>query len=293
MAMIDYDFSKRVDAAEEEVLLWYRRLGWMLLAGFILPVFTPGFMGSRLVFPNLSLLGEGGFWFKLSLLYPLLAGGMVLWALGRLEGMTRAATLLSTGLAPLVLTLVAGRDLYAFMLRSLLRSTLAFQLMLLALVGLYVGGRGLSRYGAIGAGRRLAGASGGLFLLLFLTPVMAPRSPFLALFEDLGGGMLLLRLGLIGVALSFLAAAGLGLWHLGERDDAERAGWIIRLCLVRGALALPVLIFLQMLFTSAPGVGKNILFTILLKVVLLAGGTLGLLALSAWDLFRALGGDEV
>jgi len=127
---------------EEELLQWYQRVGVARIAGFLFPVLTPGFAGEKLLFPNIALLGKtGGFFADFSLLYPLLAGVVILAAIRRLKGMIRGAVILGSGLLPVALRLFTGTDLFAFAVRKLYRSTIWIQVAILSLVALYVGAR--------------------------------------------------------------------------------------------------------------------------------------------------------
>lgn len=278
------DYTPHQPDEEEELLQWYRRIGLALIAGFLFPVFAPGFGGSKLVFPNIALLGKaGGFLADFSLLYPLLAGIVILLAIRRLEGMKRGAVILGTGLLPMALMLFTGTDLFAFSVRELYRSTIWIQVTILSLVGLYVGARTIQAHDN-NTGRWIAAVSGVLFMVTMFQPLSSSTPLFFMLFQGMGkGAFSLTGMGLIAVAVLFVYAAFLGVLNFKPHSDAATAAGRIGQYLFYGSTAIPVILFVDLLFSSSMRGAKTMLFMILAKMVLIAGGTIGLLTLSSWD----------
>jgi len=263
-----------------------RYIGLALVAGFLLPLVITGFGFTKILFVNISMLGKGSFFQTLMLLHPLIAGILVLQLSRRVEGLARPIVLLATGLFPVALTL--GDDLLSGSLRGLKLQTTASVILVLAVIGLFVGSRHTAATG-YASGRWIAAISGAAFLLVSLVPVTGAKPVFFALFDLLGMGRItrtfvLLGVVLIGVFLCYIYAALTAFINLKEppniAETSERAAGVV----FWASCAVP----LAFLAVSLSGGGFFMVALGYVKFTLWVGGVILLIGWAWMDLMEEL-----
>lgn len=263
-----------------------RLVSYFLLAGFIFPIWAQGFAGSRPVFLNIEGLGKGSLLDTLGLLYPLLAGLLVLWAGQNIETTARPVIVLSAGLIPVLMSLANKKDLLSSSISRYNPNSALMLLIMLSLIGVYVGSRLVSSVDHI-AGRLIGGISGIVFLVLVLLPLGQGSKPiFFSLFDLFkagrgAGSLVLLGIMLVAVFLCYMYASLIALLNLGERPSSEQTAANAYKLVYYASIALPVSFLIFMIFSGA---GFMIFVTLLIKLVLLFGGIIGLITIGLWDL---------
>ncbi len=274
---------------DEETILrkWYQWMGYALILGFLFPVYT-GFMGQgKLLFVNIEGLNHADFMGIIGLLYPLFAGVLALWAVYRFADRTRPALLLPAGLIPILLTLFHRGDYVGNSVRDLYSGVSIIFLLVLSLIGLYVGSRVLSRHDH-SSGRILGAVSGITFMVLVLLPLGASGVPiYFELFRMLkggGGSSLFFSLLVIVAFTMYLYASMIGLLNLREHPNYDKSAQRATKLVFIPTMALPAVILLFTMLGS--GGGKGMMLTTIVKTLLLIGGIIGLVSLSLRDLIE-------
>ncbi|MBN2345351.1 MAG: hypothetical protein JXO51_03100 [Candidatus Aminicenantes bacterium] len=275
--------SEMPDSARYDTL---HLISLALLAGFFLPVVLSFFGHSKVIFVNIALLGKGSLYQTLMLLHPLLAGLAARWLDRRLQGVQHAAALLALGVLPMFL--IMGDDLLSSSLRGLNFRTWPVILLVLSLVGLYVGSAHYARTGHA-SGRRISAVAAGAFIVISFVPITGARPPFYSFFELLrigrvSTGLVFVGLTLIGVFVCYLFAAINAFINLQDPPRGEiTAARAARLVLLSSG-AVPLVLFL---FSLGAGGFFMILFTYL-KFTLWTAGVLGLIGWAALHLLEEL-----
>ncbi len=263
-----------------------RTIAYALLAAFFLPVIISGFGMTKILFINISLLGKGSFYQTLMLIHPLIAGITVLWIGNRFAGIQRALVWLAMGLLPIMLIL--GDDLLSSSLRGLKFQTFPVILLVLSLIGLYVGSRHFSKTG-YPSGKWIAAVSAGIFLLVSMVPVTGAKPVFFSFFDLLKMGrfssaFIWLGLSLIAVFLCYLFAALTAFVNLKEPPAAgETSARAARIVLL-SSCAVPLASFLASISTG----GFLMILIGYLKFGLWIGGVVGLIGFAWSDLLEQL-----
>jgi hypothetical protein len=263
-----------------------RFIGYFLLGGFLMPIVISGFGATKIIFLNFSLLGKGSLFQTLMMVHPLLAGIAALWIGERYLDLKRPVILLVLGLLPLLF--IVGDDLISDSLRGLTFKTSPTILLVMSVIGLFVGSRHFSRTGYT-SGKWIAGISAGLFLLVSVVPVTGAKPVFFSFFDLLkmgkfSGRFVLLGLALIGVFLCYMYAALTAFINLKDPPNAgENSARAARVVLL-GSWAIPIAVFLA----SLTGAGFFMLLFGYLKFTLWIGGVLGLIGWAWLDLLEQL-----
>lgn len=278
---------------EEERMQTINRIGYALLLAFIFPLYVPGPFGASLEFPNITNLGKGGFLFTLNLLYPLLAGIVVLWAGRKIETLLRPVILLAAGLFPFVISLLSARD---FMSDNIMKyaneETIITFLMILSLIGVFVGSKLVSVTDHV-ACRMIGGISGIVFLALVLLPVGRSTTPIyfsiFKLFKASGGSLpasaVLMALALLVIFTCYILASIIAIINFSSRPNAHVTAVNSYKLVLYATLALPIAIVVAVLFSGEGGGSvKFFILTLLIKLTLWLGGIICLIAAALWDL---------
>jgi len=271
-------------------------IGIFLLVGFIFPVYVWGFRTGKLIFVNFELLGKSDFLSILGLLYPLAAGIIVLWAGKNLETMSRPVVLLSVGFFPLLLSIFNKRDFMAGSIREYNSEIPLTFLVLIALIGVFIGSKIVSKTDHI-SGRLIGGISGLVFMMCILLPIGKGGTPiYFELFKlfragpraKLPGSLLFLGITLIAIFTCYLFASLISVLNFSYKSSSEQTATNAYRLVFYASLALPVSIVLTVLFSSAQGGMKGMIFTLMVKLTLLFGGIIGAITTGLWDLIDQL-----
>ncbi len=279
---------------EEERLQTVNRIGYALLLAFIFPLYVPGILGPSLEFPNITLLGRGGFLFTLNLVYPLLAGAVVLWAGRKIETLLRPVILLAAGLFPFFISLLSTRN---FMSDSIIKyaneGTIITILFILSLIGVFVGSKLVSVTDHLSC-RLIGGISGIVFLAVVLLPVSKDTIPiYFSIFKlfkassqlPLPGSAVLMALALLVIFTAYILASIIAVINLSNGPNVQVTAVNSYKLVLYATLAFPVTIVVVVLFSGGGGGGvKLTILTMLIKLTLWLGGIIGLIAAALWDL---------
>ena len=189
-------------------------LGSALIVGFIFPIYISGFGMSKFIFANIEMIGKVDFFTTLSALYPLIAGILVLWVGLNVEPMARPLALLGVGLFPFLTSILNRNDFLASSIREYTKETTIMFLVILSLIGMYVGSKIVSVTDH-SSGRLIGGISGIVFLVLVLLPVSGGTPAYFGLFSllktgariKMPGSMMLLGIALISIFTAYIFAA--------------------------------------------------------------------------------------
>ncbi|MCP5107345.1 MAG: hypothetical protein GY950_28420, partial [bacterium] len=225
--------------------------------------------------------------------YPLVAGIAVFLAGRKIETVMRPVVLLLIGIIPILFSIFHKND---FVAGSISRyndeGTLVF-LMILALIGVFVGSRIVSVTDHA-AGRLMGGISGIIFMALVLLPIGKSGIPlYFGLFKllkgpggvSLPGSVIVMGVILIAIFTAFLFASLIAIINFPASANSQGTAVNSYRLVLYGAWALPVSIMLLVMFSGDGGTGmKGSVFTLLAKLILMVGGFIALLAHGLWDL---------
>lgn len=286
---------------DDQTVQSLKRIGYMLVVGYFFPLYFGGLIGG-LIFFNIELLGKVPFMMNLALLSPLIGGSSILGAARKLSDRNRGLTVFIVGVVSLLLlgTFSSGRGMYAsqFIPTGTMGDYLLGCLMILAIIGVYVGSRLVSLTDHI-AGRLLGGISGIVFMALMLLPIKGTPTYFnlFTVFKSSGYGglpfaVLLLGIGLIAIFSAFLFSSLVAVLNISERPTASQTAENAQRIVFFAGLALPALLLLTVLLIpgSACGsfTGKTLLFTLIIKFSLWFGGIFAAMALGLLDMVDAM-----
>jgi hypothetical protein len=261
-------------------------LGSALIVGFIFPIYISGFGMSRFIFANIEMIGKVDFFTTLSALYPLIAGIIVLWIGLNYQPMTRPITLLAVGLFPFLTSIFNRNDFLASSIREYNKETTIMFLLILSLIGMYVGSKIVSVTDHT-SGRTIGGVSGVVFLVLVLLPVSGGTPAYFGLFSLLKSGapgsMKLLGIALIAIFTLYIFAAVINILNFSYRPNSEQTATNASKMILYSTLAIPVSILIGVLLAGG-GVGFGLIFTTLVKISLLLGGIIGTIVMGTLDL---------
>ncbi|MCK5056064.1 MAG: hypothetical protein KAT34_05375 [Candidatus Aminicenantes bacterium] len=267
-----------------------RLVGYFLLIGFFFPIWVQGFGTSKPVFINITGLGKGNILDTIGLLFPLIAGLVILYVGRNVETVVRPVVILSAGLLPVLMSFANTNDLMRASLSRYNSNSSFMLLIMLALIGVYVGSRLVSTTDHI-AGRMLGGISGILFLMLVLLPIGKGSKPlFFALFDMFKAGkiaasLVLLGLSMVVIFLAYMYASLIAALNLGDRPNAAQTAENAHKLVFYASVALPVSLLIVLILSGA---GFMILVTLLIKLILLFGGIIGAITIGLWDLMGQL-----
>ena len=259
-----------------------RLVGYSLLAGFLLPVIISVMGMTRILFVNFSLLFKGSLFQTLILIHPLVCGMVVLWMAERVENLKRPVTFLVLGLVPFFLML--GDDLLSDSLRGMKFQTSPVVVLVLSVIGLYVGSRHFSKTGRP-TGKWLAAVSAGVFLLISVVPVTGAKPVFFSFFDllkmgQISGRFVFLGLGLIAAFLCYMYAAFNAFLNMKDPPNAEATSARSARVILLASAAIPLVAFL----VSLTATGFFMLLFGYLKFTLWIGGVLALVGWASLDL---------
>ena len=261
-------------------------LGSALILGFIFPIYVSGFGMSRFIFANIEMIGKVDFFTTLSALYPLFAGILVLWVGLNVEPMARPLALLGIGLFPFLTSLLNRNDFLAGSIREYTKETTIFFLVILSLIGMYVGSKIVSVTDH-SSGRSIGGVSGIVFLVLILLPITGGTPAYFGLFKLLKSGMpgSMKFMGLIFIAIftCYIFAAVITILNFSYRPNSQQTAVNAAKMVLYSTLAIPISILLGFIFSSGGG-GFGLVFTTLAKISLLIGGIIGTIVMGVLDL---------
>lgn len=263
-----------------------RLIGYFLVIGFFFPIWIQGFGTSKPVFVNIAGLGKGDLADTLGLLFPLIAGLVILYVGRKVDTITRSIVILSAGLIPVLMSFANTNDLMRSSISRYNANSSFLFLMMLSLIGVYVGSRLVSSTDHI-AGRMIGGISGILFLMLVLLPIGKGSKPvFFALFDvfkarRMSGSLVLLGIALVLIFLSYMFASLIAALNLSDRPSAAHTAENAYNLIYYASLALPVILLIALILSGA---GFMMLVTLLIKLFLLFGGIIGAITIGLWDL---------
>jgi len=267
-----------------------RLVGYFLIIGFFFPIWVQGFGTSKPVFINISGLGKGDLLDTIGLLFPLIAGLVILYVGRNVDTILRPVVILSAGLIPVLMSFANTNDLMRSSLSRYNSNSSFMLLMMLSLIGVYVGSRLVSATDHI-AGRMLGGISGILFLMLVLLPIGKGSKPvFFALFDifkaaKIATSLVLLGIALVLIFLAYMYASLIAALNLGDRPSAAQTAENAYKLVFYASMALPVSLLITLILSGA---GFMMLVTLLVKLVLLFGGIIGAITIGSWDLMDQL-----
>jgi hypothetical protein len=278
------------DTEEEQRRKMITWLGSALIVGFIFPIYL-SFMGrSKFIFANIEMIGKVDFFTTLSALYPLIAGIIVLWIGLNHEPMKRPITLLVVGLFPFLTSIFNRNDFLASSIREYNKETTIMFLLILSLIGMYVGSKIVSVTDHT-SGRTIGGVSGIVFLILVLLPVTGGTPAYFGLFGllksgaryKMPGSLMLLGIALIAIFTLYIFAAVINIINFSYRPNSEQAATNASKMILYSTLAIPVSILISVLLAGG-GIGFGMIFTTLVKISLLLGGIIGTIVMGTLDL---------
>jgi len=267
-----------------------RLVGYFLIIGFFFPIWVQGFGTSKPVFINISGLGKGDLLDTIGLLFPLIAGLVILYVGRNVDTILRPVVILSAGLIPVLMSFANTNDLMRSSLSRYNSNSSFMLLMMLSLIGVYVGSRLVSATDHI-AGRMLGCISGILFLMLVLLPIGKGSKPvFFALFDifkaaKIATSLVLLGIALVLIFLAYMYASLIAALNLGDRPSAAQTAENAYKLVFYASMALPVSLLITLILSGA---GFMMLVTLLVKLVLLFGGIIGAITIGSWDLMDQL-----
>jgi hypothetical protein len=265
-------------------------LGSALIVGFIFPIYVSGFGMSRFIFANIEMIGKVDFFTTLSALYPLIAGILVLWVGLNVEPIARPLALLGIGFFPFLTSLLNRNDFLASSIREYNKETTIMFLVILSLIGMYVGSKIVSVTDH-SSGRSIGGVSGIVFLILILLPVTGGTPAYFGLFSllksgarmNMPGSLMLLGLALIAIFTIYIFAAVINILNFSYRPNSQQTAANASKMVFYSTLAIPISILVGFLLAGG-GVGFGIIFTTLVKISLLLGGIIGTIVMGLLDL---------
>ena len=263
-------------------------LGSALIAGFIFPIYMSAFGMSKFIFVNIEMIGKVDFFTTVSALYPLLSGILVLWLGLNAEPMVRPLALLGVGLFPFLTSLLNRNDFLASSLRESNKETIIMLLVILSLIGMYVGSKIVSVTDHA-AGRSIGGISGIVFLILILLPVTGGTPAYFDLFRllksgaqmNMPGSLMLLGIALIAIFTVYIFAAVINILNFSYRPNSQQTAANASKMVIYSTLAIPISILVGIILA---GGGFGIIFTTVVKISLLLGGIIGTIVMGLLDL---------
>ncbi len=264
-------------------------LGWALIVGFIFPFYISVFGRSKFIFANIAMIGKVDFFTTLSALYPLFAGILVLWIGLNVEPKARALGLLGVGFFPFLTSILNRNDFLASSIREYNRETTILFLVILSLIGMYVGSKIVSVTDHT-SGRTIGGVSGVVFLILVLLPVTGGTPAYFGLFDllktgarlKMPGSMMLLGIALIGIFTLYIFAAVINILNFSDRPNSEQTAANASKMILYSTLAIPISILVGVLMAGG-GTGFGMFFTMIVKISLLLGGIIGTCVMGLLD----------
>ena len=278
------------DTEEEQRRKMITWLGSALIVGFIFPIYLSVFGRGKMIFANIEMIGKVDFFTTLSALYPLIAGIIVLW-IGLNHGpMTRPITLLAVGLFPFLTSIFNKNDFLASSIREYNQATTIMFLIILSLIGMYVGSKIVSVTDHT-SGRTVGGVSGIVFLILVLLPVTGGTPAYFGLFGllksgarlKMPGSLMLLGIALIAIFTAYIFAAVINILNFSYRPNSEQTAANASKMILYSTLAIPISILVGVLLAGG-GAGFGMIFTTVVKISLLLGGIIGTCVVGLLDL---------
>lgn len=289
-------------------------LGWALIVGFIFPIYFSMMGFSKIFFLNIALMGKGSFLLTLILLYPLIAGILVLVIGLNVQQPMGSLGILGIGIFSFVLLILGLNQLMSFVTGAgpFMKPGLAAYnvkiiipfMICFSLIGMYVGSKIVSLTDHI-SGRLLGGISGIVFLVLILLPVTGDIPHYFELFSLLksgsrlgvGGSMKLMGILLIAIYTCYIFAAVIDIINISCRPNSEQTADNARKMVLYSTLAIPFSLLVGFLSASS-GYGFGVVFSVVVKVSLWFGGffvatALGLMGFIDQYLPRTVKGGEL
>ena len=265
-------------------------LGSALILGFIFPIYISGFGVSKFIFVNIEMIGRIDFFTTVSALYPLIAGILVLWLGLNVEPMARPLALLGVGLFPFLTSLLNKNDFLASSIREYNKETTIIFLVILSLIGMYVGSKIVSMTDHP-SGRSIGGISGIVFLILILLPITGDTPAYFGLFSllksgarlNMPGSLMFLGIALIAIFTAYIFAAVINIINFSDRPNSQQTAANASKMIFFSTLAIPICILLGVIFSGGGG-GFGLVFTSVVKISLLLGGIIGTLVMGLLDL---------
>jgi MFS family permease len=265
-------------------------LGSVLILGFIFPIYFSVFGRGKLIFANFEMIGKVDFFTTLSALYPLIAGILVLWVGLNIEPIKRPLALLGVGLFPILTSILNRNDFLASSIREYNKETTIMFLIILSLIGMYVGSKIVSVIDH-SSGRSIGGVSGIVFLILVLLPVTGGTPTYFGLFSlfktgtqmKMPGSMMLLGIAFIAIFTAYIFAAIINILNFSSRSNSQQTAANATKMIFYSTLAIPISILVGVLLAGG-GVGFGMIFTALVKICLVLGGIIGTIVTGLLDL---------
>ncbi len=277
---------------EEQAQLWYQRFAIAMAISFFFPLYISMFGTSKLIFPNIEMIGKMGHFVTLMALYPLLAAIIIMVAITKTTDLTRSIILLSTGLFPFLLVILFQGDLFAGSMNQIFKTDNLLLFIPLSLLGVHIGAKVTEIHG-LRAGQIIAGISGIVFLALILLPIDRSGMPlYFGLFKllksgghiALPGAVVVFVVALIGIFSVYSYASFMAIINMRDTDKSTELAMRIRKLVFLASMALPISIFFVTMFTSGISGMKMYLFTVYVKYFPEIGAIIGLISLSCFDL---------
>jgi hypothetical protein len=262
-------------------------IGFLLIIFFIFPTFKPvHFNTGKLVFENIELLGESDLITILILLYPLIAGIIVLFVGLKVNTILRPNVILACGFLPFIMA-IFRKD--AFIIDWTTRggpvkaSLIIFVVLLL--IGVFIGLKVASRTKHF-SGRLIGGISGVLFLIFVLLPIKSSTPIFFALFTFFKSvnraREVFIVIELVVIFSCYIFAAIISILNLLGTLSSNKITSIAFKLVFYVTLAFPISIFILLLFSDI--IDKWYLLTVLIQSALLFGGIIGMIGTGLLDL---------
>lgn len=264
-------------------------LGSMLIAGFLLPVFGAGPRGDfRMEFVNLTALNQSpNVMATVMMLYPIIAGILLLVIASSVEGPMRGVAMVFLGLVPVVYGVIEAVN--SGVLRGFAivpqGSILIAMIMLIGLYGVFIGNRA-RWYRPDCKPAYVFALIGGCCLLVVLMAPLGEKPVFIEVFSALQGNIAL-GIGIIIPIYMMIAAGVISVINSHAKPlptASNLGGWAFRLLLGSWVIGFIVFLALQFMVQGLEVLELITVFSIALKGICWAGGILLLLPLGVTDM---------
>ncbi len=268
-------------------------IGVLLFISFIFPIFEPvHFNTGKLVFVNIAYLEKSDLITTLGLLYPLIAGIIVLFVGLKVKTILRPNALLACGFLPFITALFSKKDFIVESTRGDPVKISLFVFVGLLLIGVFVGLKVISITKHF-SGRLIGGISGILFLIFVLLPIKSATPIFFELFNIFKGVnrarepifLVFIGIELIVIFSCYIFAVIISILNLlGTLSSSKITSMSFKIVFYV-TLVFPISIFIFLTFSDGVYIiNKRFFVTVLIKLTLFLGGIIGLIVTGLLDL---------
>lgn len=287
---MDFENSETI---EDEHLQFLQLMGSFLIIGFFFPVMAAGFRGSKIFFPNISLLGKGDIFSTINLLYPLIAGIVLILISKNLHIRNRSYIILLTGLFPILVGIIAKNSLLSSSIGRFNTGTFILFFIMISLIGIFVGSKLISERDHV-IGRIMGGVSGLLFIVLMLLPIGYNGQPFFLFLIDffkfggIGkgfGSLVILGLALVAIFICYIYAAIIAISNFSQRPKSMETASNACKLIYYASISLPISIFITVILSGA---GFMIVVSTLIKLFFIFCGIISTISMGLQDLIMQM-----